>query len=102
MAAKPPPRIINVGSRAVMPDPALDRCRGLVFDNVDTVRPCADALRHDSGDGPVVVMGLSVADVNSYLAALALAKAGVRDVLWYRGGEDSWAASGAPYRDMRP
>jgi TolB-like protein/DNA-binding winged helix-turn-helix (wHTH) protein len=102
LAAKARPRIINVGSRAVTPDPALDRCHGLVYDDQDAVRACTDALGHDAADGPVVVMGLSVVDVNSYFAALALARTGLREVLWYRGGEDSWAASGAPYRDMRP
>ncbi len=102
LAAKPPPRIINVSFGAVTPAPNLDRCRGLVYDEAESMRACVDTLGHDAGGGPVVVMGLSVADVNSYFAALALSQAGVRDVLWYRGGEDAWAASGAPYHDMRP
>ena len=45
---------------------------------------------------PIVVMGDGAYDVTSYNAALHLAAAGHRNVLWYRGGEEAWARLGLP------
>jgi len=44
--------------------------------------------------GPIVVMGDGVTGWQSYNAALGLMRRGYKHVLWYRGGEESWAHSG--------
>ena len=51
--------------------------------------------------GPVVVLSDGTFDSQSYNAALALSARGKRRVLWYRGGEEAWAAAGQPATDRR-
>ncbi len=55
----------------------------------------------DAADGPAVVLSDGTFDSQSYNAALALAARGRRRVLWYRGGEEAWAAAGQPAIDRR-
>ena len=51
---------------------------------------------------PVVVMGDGPLGWSSYDAALFLVARGFPHVLWYRGGEQSWAAHGFETIDSRP
>jgi DNA-binding winged helix-turn-helix (wHTH) protein/TolB-like protein len=101
LAASPPPRLIDVGSGAAMPDPSLGRCPELDWEPPAKARICADKLNAESATGAVVVMGRNITDWNGYYAALALTDAGVPTVLWYRGGEEAWVAAGGAYQDMR-
>jgi rhodanese-related sulfurtransferase len=49
----------------------------------------------------LIVMGTSKYGWNAYNAALALAARGYHHILWYRGGEEAWAASGMMSDDRR-
>ncbi len=62
-----------------------------------------EILRLSNGDRArqIVVMGSSVFDWNGYNAALAVVALGYRNVIWYRGGEESWAAANLKADDRR-
>ena len=78
---------------------------------IDETFPSAEAqadlekqiLQLSNGDRsrPVVVMGSSVFDWNGYNATLALLSLGYKNVFWYRGGEEAWAAAGLKADDRR-
>ena len=59
--------------------------------------------------GSIIVMASSALDPRGCQAAIRLAdaarthpgKAGAARVLWYRGGEEAWAAAGQAFRDLR-
>ena len=98
----PAPIVIDVGcGAAVIPGASW----------IDDTFPSADGqadlekeiLRRSNGDRarPVVVMGSSVFDWNGYNAALAVLSLGYRNVSWYRGGEEAWAAAGLKADDRR-
>jgi TolB-like protein/DNA-binding winged helix-turn-helix (wHTH) protein len=101
LALMPPPRLINVGSAAVTPDPSRARCGDFDWEAPGKVAACVHALTAEGTTAPVVVMGRSATDWNGYYGALALADAGVPGVLWYRGGEEAWVAAGGVYQDTR-
>lgn len=52
-------------------------------------------------DQPVVAMGSGAYGWGSYNAVLALHELGYRNIFWYRGGEEAWAAAGMPSEDDR-
>ena len=52
-------------------------------------------------DNPVVVMGTGPYDWYAYNATLTLVSLGYRNVRWFRGGEESWAATGMKSEDRR-
>lgn len=97
-----PPILIDVGcGAAVIPGASW----------INDTFPSADGqadlekeiLRLSNGDRarPVVVIGSSVFDWNGYNAALAVLSLGYRNVSWYRGGEEAWAAAGLKADDRR-
>jgi len=98
----PPPILIDVGCGAAV-------IHGASW--IDDTFPSAEGqahlekeiLRLSNGDRgrPVVVMGSSVFDWNGYNAALAVVSLGFRNVAWYRGGEEAWAAAGLKADDRR-
>lgn len=49
----------------------------------------------------IVVMGTGPYDWYAYNAVLTLISIGYRNVWWYRGGEESWAATGMKSEDLR-
>ncbi len=51
---------------------------------------------------PVIVFGDGPFGWRSYNAALQLKAAGVANVIWYRGGEEAWTASGLPADSVFP
>jgi DNA-binding winged helix-turn-helix (wHTH) protein/TolB-like protein/rhodanese-related sulfurtransferase len=52
-------------------------------------------------DRPIIVMGDGPYGGYSYNVATRLIALGYRNVLWYRGGEESWVAAGLPSEDRR-
>jgi rhodanese-related sulfurtransferase len=51
---------------------------------------------------PIIVMSDSPFGWDSYNAALNLIARGYQNVLWFRGGEESWASHGYDSNDLRP
>jgi adenylate cyclase len=49
----------------------------------------------------IVVVGTGTFGSSSYNAALRLVALGYRNVAWYRGGEEAWAAAALPAQDRR-
>jgi TolB-like protein len=97
----PRPLIVNLGTGAVTAPGTVANC-AFDWEVASDVDRCVQQLKSDRTHAIVVVMGRSPFDWNGYNGALALARAGVTRVTWYRGGEQSWAAAGAPFTDMRP
>jgi TolB-like protein/DNA-binding winged helix-turn-helix (wHTH) protein/rhodanese-related sulfurtransferase len=98
----PPPIVIDVGcGAAVIPGASW------IDDTFPSAEGQADLekeiLRLSNGDRArqIVVMGSSVFDWNGYNAALAVLSLGYRNVSWYRGGEEAWAAAGLKADDRR-
>jgi rhodanese-related sulfurtransferase len=61
-------------------------------------------IKHDKAtvESPIIVMSDSPLGWDSYNAALDLIARGYRNVLWFRGGEEAWAAQGYNSVDLRP
>ena len=94
------PRILDVGrGAAVIPVATLVWPRGAVGDGRALLEGAAGP--HDVQSAPVVVMGDGPSGWRSYNAALQLISVGVSPVLWYRGGEEAWMASGSSTEDRR-
>ncbi len=96
----PKPQIIDVGSGAsVIPGAVWTWAQDAWADQQAAVLAAArDAEQAGRG---VVIMGDGPFGGRSYDAAIALVKAGFQNVMWYRGGEEAWAASGLPSVDRR-
>ena len=99
----PQPTVVDVGCGAAT-------IQGAVRQHDDTfLTPEAEAklkagIEARTGgdlDRPVVAMGSGPYGWASYNAALALHELGYRHILWYRGGEEAWAAAGMPSQDDR-
>jgi hypothetical protein len=96
------PLIIDVGRGAGVIDGAVWWNAGLTLqDAQDFAVTTADRMSRGSKDAPVVLAGDGSSGCASYRAAGALIAKGYRNVLWYRGGEEAWAAAGQPGRDDR-
>jgi TolB-like protein/DNA-binding winged helix-turn-helix (wHTH) protein/Tfp pilus assembly protein PilF len=101
LSADPRPIVIDVGlGAAVIPGAIWVWAQGLQGD-VD------HSLAEVNTDGrawpsrPIVVMGDGPFGWRSYSTSLHLVAKGFSNVLWYRGGEQSWVAAGFPARDRR-
>ena len=71
---------------------------GTSFDDQIQARLAQKVTRLSSGNtgAPIVVFCFDSHCWLSYNVALRLEKAGYRNVLWYRGGKESWQAAGLP------
>jgi TolB-like protein/DNA-binding winged helix-turn-helix (wHTH) protein/rhodanese-related sulfurtransferase len=100
LASPAPPLVIDVGrGAAVMPGALLlDRQKP-----VDEARQIDRLLagRKIRPDQPIVIMGGSATGWDSYGVVQQLIAERFSSVLWYRGGEEAWAAAGLPAEDRR-
>jgi TolB-like protein/rhodanese-related sulfurtransferase len=102
LGANPAPLVIDVGCGAAVIPGALwinetfpsEAGSAALSREIERVKGAAR-------DQPVVVTGCGAFGWDSYNAALELIKLGYRDVIWYRGGEEAWAASGLKAEDRR-
>jgi hypothetical protein len=95
------PIVIDVGlGAAVIPGAVWVWTKGLQGD-VDHSLAEATAGRQTLLSGAIVVMGDGPFGWRSYNAAIHLVGKGFSNVLWYRGGEQSWVAAGFPASDRR-
>jgi tetratricopeptide (TPR) repeat protein len=102
LAGESPPVVVDVGCGAGVIPGAL-----WIVDNF----PSNEAQSHlkseveratgGATERGIVVMGCNKYGWNSYNAALALIGLGYRDIAWYRGGEEAWAAAGMKAEDRR-
>ena len=100
LSAAPMPLILDVGTgSAAIPGAALIWQR-VDADDEEQVLLAAAAQPRAPG-APIIVMGDGPTDWVSYDAALKLIARHVGPVLWYRGGEEAWAASGRHAEDKR-
>jgi DNA-binding winged helix-turn-helix (wHTH) protein/TolB-like protein len=106
VAGAAPPRVLDVGRGAAAPPNAIMVWPAGVWGDRDALlRQAARSPAPDSSpalDQAVVVMGDGPLGWDSYDSALRLVADGYRYVLWYRGGEEAWAAAGNPAQDRRP
>jgi TolB-like protein/DNA-binding winged helix-turn-helix (wHTH) protein/Flp pilus assembly protein TadD len=103
MRQKPSPTIIDVGrGAAVIPGARWIGGQAFPSDsgNADLRRVSQDGAG-GAMDNAIVVMGTNSYDWYAYNAVLTLVSTGYRNVWWYRGGEESWVASGMNYEDLR-
>ena len=100
LATAAPPLVLDVGRGASVIPGAI-----LVWPQDDWRDPdrmlAAAAARAGSALRPIVVMGDGPFGWTSYNAARHLVATATNPVLWYRGGEEAWAASGYPAHDQR-
>jgi len=100
ITAQPAPLIVQVGRfREVLPGAIM-----LTDEQAAESRQAMDADLFRGRPNPgasIVVMGTGTAGVQGYNAALHLVKLGYQHVIWYRGGEEAWAAHGLPAEDKR-
>jgi TolB-like protein/DNA-binding winged helix-turn-helix (wHTH) protein/rhodanese-related sulfurtransferase len=100
--ASPPPLLVDMGL-------GIARPKGAVTGNFNPLSPEAAqhfvrALRERLGaiaNRPVVVLGDGPYGWSSYNAVLQLQRAGLANLIWYRGGEEAWARAGLPSDDVR-
>jgi len=103
LSTDPKPIVLDVGCGAAVISGA-SRVRDDTFLTSEMrTRLKTELEARTSGDfsRPIVVMGSGPYGWSSYNAALAVAQLGYRDILWYRGGEEAWAAAGMPSEDDR-
>lgn len=101
LAAGAAPRVLDVGRGvAVVPNAILVWPDGVWGDPDRMLDGAAHADDRNAGR-PLVVMGDGASGWTSYNAARRLVETGHAPVLWYRGGEESWAAAGYPAEDRR-
>ncbi len=95
------PLILDVGGgAAVMPGAIVRSPSEQAEDDNSFVDAALQRARPRAGT-PVVVMGDGTYGSAAYNAALYLLSSKRRRVVWYRGGEEAWAASGGSYEDQR-
>ncbi len=94
-----PKLIIDLGSGATVIPGAVWQEQDSVEDDAQFVDSVVRA--HPGAGTPIVLMSDGVYGSTSYNAALRLARRVTRPVLWYRGGEEAWAAAGLPALDLR-
>jgi hypothetical protein len=100
-----PPVLLDFGGGAAVPDGArLSEADPL--SPTDMTRLAADLPAADGRPLTAIIMGRGPFDWSGVNAVRQLARAGVRNVAWYRGGEEAWAAAavpaGAGASDRRP
>jgi TolB-like protein/DNA-binding winged helix-turn-helix (wHTH) protein/Tfp pilus assembly protein PilF len=97
-----PPIVVDVGPGAAVIPGAL--WVNDTFPSDEGRNHLKQEIEHSAGGGTdrsVVVMGSSLNDWNSYNASLTLIEFGYRNISWYRGGEEAWAAAGMKAEDRR-
>jgi TolB-like protein/DNA-binding winged helix-turn-helix (wHTH) protein/rhodanese-related sulfurtransferase/cytochrome c-type biogenesis protein CcmH/NrfG len=99
----PQPVVLDVGcGAATIPGAVRQREDTFLTPEAEaTLKAAIEARTGGDLDRPVVAMGSGPYGWGSYNAALALHELGYRHILWYRGGEEAWAAAGMPSRDDR-
>jgi DNA-binding winged helix-turn-helix (wHTH) protein/TolB-like protein len=106
IAGTTPVRLLDVGrGAAALPGAILVWPAGVWGDRDTLLRQAAGQgapAASPALDQAMVVMGDGPLGWDSYDAALRLVADGYRHVLWYRGGEEAWAAAGNPAQDRRP
>jgi tetratricopeptide (TPR) repeat protein len=60
------------------------------------LRKVLDQLSAGDLKRPLVILGISAHSVGAYNLALRAVSLGYSNVMWYRGGRDSWGAAGLP------
>lgn len=102
LAGAAPPLVLDVGIGMAVPPGALSLPpEALGQDRAGLeAGPAGERLRASAGTG-IVVMDSGPAGVGGYNMALHLIALGYGKVLWYRGGEEAWAAAGLPAEDRR-
>ncbi len=99
LAASPAPLVLDLGEGAAVPPGALWEDRSVQAGDDAFVDA---AVRDAAPDRQIVVLSDGPYGSAGYDAALRLVSLGRRNVSWYRGGEESWAASGLAATDRRP
>ncbi len=102
LLAKSGPLTVDLGRGAAVIEGAVWSDPGApdYDDNSFLDHALANRVKGDR-DAPIVIMATGTAGYDSYNAALHAVSLGYRRVLWYRGGEEAWAAAGLPSRDRR-
>lgn len=96
------PVIIDLGrGAAVIEGAAWHTLAGDDIDDATFIDHALAGLPDGGRATPVIVMATGTFGYQSYNGALHAVARGARNVLWYRGGEEAWAASGNPAQDRR-
>ncbi len=103
LAAAAPPLVLDAGNRLAVPVGAVPLAAAdMVADRATLEASGLGPRIRQAAAGPgIVVMGTGPSGIDGYNAALHLIALGYAKVLWYRGGEEAWAAAGLPARDLR-
>jgi rhodanese-related sulfurtransferase len=101
MHKSPPPIVIDLGSGRAVPPGAIWHVQDASDDAVKWVREALQASARTNPQPPIIVMGDGTFGWDSYNMVLRLIHAGYAQVIWFRGGEEAWSASGLPSEDRR-
>lgn len=95
--------VLDVGcGGAVIPGAVwLHKSSFLTAEAQARLKTAVEARTHGILDQTIVAAGSGPYGWGSYNAALQLITLGYRSILWYRGGEEAWAAAGMPSQDDR-
>lgn len=99
MARAAPPLVLDYGAHLAVPEGAVAVPDALADADRAALLRAPFGPRLAAGD--VVVMGTGPSGPDGYNAVLHLRALGFGRRLWYRGGEESWAAAGLPAKDRR-
>jgi tetratricopeptide (TPR) repeat protein len=104
-AAHTPMRLLDVGRGVAMPEGAILVWPVGIWGDPDAMLQHSASIGASPGkaalDQTIVIMGDGIFGATSYDAAEQLIASGYRHILWYRGGEEAWAAAGLPAQDRR-
>ena len=100
LAATPAPVVLDLGAGVAVPPGAVWEDPSAHDDSDDAFLDAA--VRDVAPDRQIVVMSDGPYGSAGYNGALHLLAIGRRSVSWYRGGEETWAASGLAATDPRP
>ncbi len=97
-----PPLVVDVGSgAAVVPGASWVKESFPTDEGQAHLKTEVERAAGGDMDLPIVVMGNGIYDWNACNATLTLIGFGYRNVFWYRGGEEAWAAAGMAADDRR-
>jgi TolB-like protein/DNA-binding winged helix-turn-helix (wHTH) protein/Tfp pilus assembly protein PilF/rhodanese-related sulfurtransferase len=101
LQTQPQTLVLDVGRGvATIPGAILVWPQGVWGDREQLLLHAAESGRTDP-ERTIVILGDGPLGWDSYNAAADLVSQGFRRVLWYRGGEEAWAASGYGFEDRR-
>ena len=94
--------LLDLGRGAADPPNAIFYEEGTTPETAtDFAMRVVDEQAGHNWDVPVAVMGDGMYGCSAYQAATKLVAKGYRNIAWYRGGEEAWAAAAMPSTDRR-